>query len=625
VDDDNNVIYCDFEDNNFAAYIMGASGSGKTSLLNAMIFGLISNYHPDELELWLLDFKMTEFSFYAQNCPPHVKYILLEKSEELVHNILDKLTGELERRQRIFMDHHWSKITDIPTDMHMPVIFVIIDEFAQMSEIIMESRGAGLGLDYTKKLENLLVEGRSFGFKFVFASQTYNTTSIRGLSETSLKNIQMRFALKNTADEIRATLNLTSGQTDSEVDEWIKNLQIYKTLFKVVDAEGKSKIVRLNNLYIEKEEIREYIEKLNSKFKRISNKSGENYDYVDKKMISVDGTRPKTYKSQQNKYRQYMERYADEIDDDEVLVYPGVARSLSEIRPIRMYNEIGENILVAGGDRDDEANVIKSIIDSVEMQGCTVHVWAYKRNQIFKKFKSVIFNDMKIMTELSEICEDVENLKKKISNKTVSNDLIICLGYGILYNEFDIANDKSFTVRDENTQEKKQEENSEEKFDNAKFMKMFKEAKDDEERKKLRQMQIDSMLKSREKFVTKTVTRTPVISDCRRDIAQLLKIAPTLGTHFLFSFDNPADFNLTRMSGNDFVHKIILQMSKDNMLNIVGRSENVRWENGIFLYTNRNGERFTMREHMHSGIRCMGWMLDDNGEMTKTDDDMEVL
>ena len=55
------MIRCDFENELFAAFMMGASRSGKSTLLHTIICSLLMDYHPDELELWLLDFKMLEF------------------------------------------------------------------------------------------------------------------------------------------------------------------------------------------------------------------------------------------------------------------------------------------------------------------------------------------------------------------------------------------------------------------------------------------------------------------------------------------------------------------------------------------------------------------------------------
>ena len=93
--------------------ILGPSGSGKSTLLHTIISGLVMNYHPDELELWLLDFKMLEFSRYMTHTPPHVKYVLLEKSEEVVFDIIDRLQEILEERKRIFSQNQWKKLEEI--------------------------------------------------------------------------------------------------------------------------------------------------------------------------------------------------------------------------------------------------------------------------------------------------------------------------------------------------------------------------------------------------------------------------------------------------------------------------------------------------------------------------------
>ena len=84
IDEDDNVISCSFENELFAAFMMGASRSGKSTLLHTIIGGLMMNYHPDELELWLLDFKMLEFKKYAVHRAPHIKYILLNYAEHMM-------------------------------------------------------------------------------------------------------------------------------------------------------------------------------------------------------------------------------------------------------------------------------------------------------------------------------------------------------------------------------------------------------------------------------------------------------------------------------------------------------------------------------------------------------------
>ena len=83
------------------------------------------------------------------------------------------------------------------------------------------------GKDYTIKLENLLAKGRALGLKFIFASQTY-TTGITGLTETACKQIQMRFAMKNTPNEIKQTLTLSSDEITPEISMWMSSLPAYE-------------------------------------------------------------------------------------------------------------------------------------------------------------------------------------------------------------------------------------------------------------------------------------------------------------------------------------------------------------------------------------------------------------
>ena len=64
MDANGNILSLDFENSNFATFICGASRSGKSTLLHTIITGLIKNNHPDDIEMWLIDFKMTEFSRY---------------------------------------------------------------------------------------------------------------------------------------------------------------------------------------------------------------------------------------------------------------------------------------------------------------------------------------------------------------------------------------------------------------------------------------------------------------------------------------------------------------------------------------------------------------------------------
>ncbi len=63
--------------------IAGKTGSGKSTLMHAMITNAALWYSPDEIELYLVDFKKgVEFKTYATNLLPHARAIAIESDRE---------------------------------------------------------------------------------------------------------------------------------------------------------------------------------------------------------------------------------------------------------------------------------------------------------------------------------------------------------------------------------------------------------------------------------------------------------------------------------------------------------------------------------------------------------------
>lgn len=68
-----------------------------------MIMSAISLYKPEELQLYLLDFKSgTEFKVYAGHNIPQIKYMALDAMQELGQSILDDLWEEMNSRIKAF-------------------------------------------------------------------------------------------------------------------------------------------------------------------------------------------------------------------------------------------------------------------------------------------------------------------------------------------------------------------------------------------------------------------------------------------------------------------------------------------------------------------------------------------
>lgn len=159
------------------ALIGGPSGSGKTNLLFAMIGSMAVRYSPDELELYLLDFK--EGVSFAQFTPgrrdpswlPHARLVgvNINTDREFGLALLRFLTEEMRRRAEAAKAHEVTKLEELRAadpDGRWPRIVAVIDEF----QYLFADRDA-VTREATALLEDVARRGRSQGIHLVLSSQ----------------------------------------------------------------------------------------------------------------------------------------------------------------------------------------------------------------------------------------------------------------------------------------------------------------------------------------------------------------------------------------------------------------------------------------------------------------------
>ncbi|MCL2645906.1 MAG: FtsK/SpoIIIE domain-containing protein [Phycisphaerales bacterium] len=183
--------------------IAGATGSGKSTLLHTIIMSGMLRYSPDELHLYLMDFKGgTEFKTYESTKPPHIQLLALDAMQEFGESILEHLVSEMLRRSDLFKKAKQSKLADYvnATGEALPRILVIMDEF---QILFNDSTNRKIAMHCAELTKRIVTEGRSFGIHLLMATQTTKVISELTLSQGVIEQMRVRIGMKCGEDDAR--------------------------------------------------------------------------------------------------------------------------------------------------------------------------------------------------------------------------------------------------------------------------------------------------------------------------------------------------------------------------------------------------------------------------------------
>ena len=187
------------------ALIAGMAGSGKSTLLHNIIFGLLNQYDPDELSIYLVDFKRgVEFKIYADYVLPAFKVIAIESEREFGYNVLAALEREQKERADRFTRSNTYQLSEYRANHpKLPRILVIMDEFQEL----FSDGNDELSKKSADMLERIVRQGRAFGVHLMLATQSYS--NIRGIDSSVFNQMAVRIVLK--CSDTDANLMLEDG------------------------------------------------------------------------------------------------------------------------------------------------------------------------------------------------------------------------------------------------------------------------------------------------------------------------------------------------------------------------------------------------------------------------------
>lgn len=238
------VGYVNLEQNLF---IIGASQTGKTNLLQSIIKYLSECYTPNEINIYIMDFaSMTLKNYDSLN---HVGGVVLSDEDEKLNNLLKLLENEIDRRKKrtievgvsSFATYIEGGYTDIPR------IVLIIDNYIGYKERYDE--------EFDTELTHICREGLTYGISVIITS-----TQTLGFKHRLLSYFSERVAFvcndnneySTLFDRCRMEPSNIAGRALIRVDGIIAETQTF------IAFEGDKEIDRTAKL-------REYIKNINGK------------------------------------------------------------------------------------------------------------------------------------------------------------------------------------------------------------------------------------------------------------------------------------------------------------------------------------------------------------------------
>ncbi|GAA6968482.1 FtsK/SpoIIIE domain-containing protein [Helicobacter pylori] len=182
--------------------ICGCSGSGKSNFLHVLIQNLAFYYAPNEVQLFLLDYKEgVEFNAYTNpTILEHARLVSVASSVGFGVSFLSWLDKETKKRGELFKQFNVKDLSGYRKHGEMPRLIVVIDEF----QVLFSDSTTKEKERVERYLNTILKKGRSYGVHLILATQTMCSSDI---NKSFMAQIANRIALPMDAEDSESVLS----------------------------------------------------------------------------------------------------------------------------------------------------------------------------------------------------------------------------------------------------------------------------------------------------------------------------------------------------------------------------------------------------------------------------------
>ena len=233
--------------------IYGSADSGKETLLNAIVYDIMTTYSPNEAQMYLMDFGSEALKIFRNS--PSVGDVMFAGEDEKIQRYFDMIEKEIRLRKSLLSEYNGDYNLYLNTSgQNMPMIINIINGYEAFSEMYEDK--------YDDQILSLSREGIKCGIVFILTATNGNDIRYR-LSQNFKKKLTLQL---NNDDEYFNIFDNVGKKRPSRIFGRglisLDNEEIYEfQTAKICDPEKW-------NVYI-KEQINELIERREDKAKPV--------------------------------------------------------------------------------------------------------------------------------------------------------------------------------------------------------------------------------------------------------------------------------------------------------------------------------------------------------------------
>jgi S-DNA-T family DNA segregation ATPase FtsK/SpoIIIE len=203
--------------------IAGATGSGKSVMINALLTSLLYRNSPADLKLILVDPKRVELGLY--NDIPHLLTPVIVEPEKCI-SALKWAVAEMERRYKLLAEvgnKHIIEYNNAHKEEAMPYIVIVIDELADLMVLA--------AADVESLIVRLAQMARAVGIHLVLATQRPSVDVITGIIKANIParlafSVASQIDSRTILDQMGAEKLLGKGDMLFASPEFIKPRRI---------------------------------------------------------------------------------------------------------------------------------------------------------------------------------------------------------------------------------------------------------------------------------------------------------------------------------------------------------------------------------------------------------------